>query len=420
MGRFALSLCIGLLFSAAQLSGQDWKNVVFDTASLSYASACVVNDTTFALFGSQGSITLVDVNRKTRAIRGDRTLPDLIGGTMLNKDSMLIIDSAGRIMTMNIRDRGEKLYSVPTGGRPVACHVTRNGVLFFLTTSGVVYRRQDGSYQTHEQINGSVYYELRDGSVAIGTLDNVLVLLTSDFTSIDTLTESISPITGIAQSSDKLWFVTPSSICSSPESGRFRVWTTTALNTAKSRSIVCANDTLVVGIDRFNSFSQYLTTDGTTWVGGDVSIYDYQAYRLLKGTSSILVYGERGFFRIATTSPLYDKPQQPFIGIGRGRNAVGRFRMTSMCQVDESRWVATAYQPNAVVESRDSGRTWRLLDLRFAEGTTEYPRIRKVRGYYYLLVDTIRSIDVNGSWRTVKQWTMMRSSNLKGLCPLPS
>lgn len=382
MGRFALSIWISLLIGAAQLSSQEWKQVVFDTASLSYANACVVNDTTFALFGSQGSITLVDVNRKTSTIRGDRTLPDLIGGTMLNKDSILIVDSAGRILTMNIRDRGEKLYSVPTGGRPVACHVTRNGVLFFLTTSGVVYRRQDGSYQTHEQINGSVYYELRDGSVAIGTLDNMLVLLTTDFTSIDTLTESISPITGITQSSDKLWFVTPSSISSSPESGRYSVWTTNALNTAKSRSIVCANDTLVVGTDRFNSFSQHLTTDGTTWVGGNVSIYEYQAYRLLKGSSSILVYGDRGFFRIATTSPLHDNSQQPYFGIGRGRNAMGHFRMSSMCQADETRWVATAYQPNAVVESNDSGRTWKLLDLRFAEGLTEYPRIRKVRGYY--------------------------------------
>jgi len=372
----------------------------------------VVNDTTYALFGSQGTVRLVFTNGSSKLIRGERLLPDLVGGAFVTQDSVLIIDSNGFASVVDISAGTEVPFESSIEGRATGCYVSRLGYLLVFTENGIAVRRPDFSHAIIDGVDVDAYHELPDGSFCFSTSSGDILTLSIDFSRIDTLGKSDDRIQGITNSTDRIWYVTSKSIVFAMKADGYRNWTAITLSSVTGRSITCAKDTIIVGSERSGHVTQYLSTDGTDWIGGTVSTYDYSGYRMLRGNGGIIVYGMRGFYRVASDSPLYSPEKQPFVGLGSGPNAVVGYRTTSMCRISETEWVATTMSPNAVVRSIDSGRTWQLLDIQFQVGIHEYVRIRRVKDYYYLLVDSVRSILVNGSWMTVKQWCMKRSQNL--------
>lgn len=396
---------------------QEWEKVIYDPRAADFISACVVDDTTYALFGSQGNVTIVNSKSlSARSIRGERLMNDVLSGAALTNDTLLIFESSGEAFaSVGLTETFFK-YQLPNYGAVRACLYTSNSDLVLCAASGLVLRDAAFTTRIWPEITGSSLYESDSNDLFVGTLDGELLRYKRETQSWDTVFDADNEILRIAGCIEKLWFVTNTSLYSSPHSSGYVEWRTTDLGIAGQqdygqRDLVCIDDTLILSSFLQGSYVyQEVSADGQTWIGNDVSIKGVVNHRMIVGTNNVLFYGVRGFFRIARSGSIYNDDYYRYYGLGVGREAAQRFFFRSMVQLSEAHWLAATTSPSAVIQSLDSGRTWTtVMGGKFE--STEYLQLEKDSTGVYLLADSVRSIPDGQSWKTVYQWVLLRSED---------
>lgn len=409
--KFYIRLVVGsLFFLAAAVHAQDWEKVSYNSNEVDFNNACVVDDTTYALFGDQGTIALLNSNDlTTKVIRGDRTLMDLSCGTMLTNDTILVFDSSGAGWVTNLVGAPFAAFGLQISSKVTNCHHTRSACLVIATDDGLVVRTSDFVLHKWPEIIGNAIYEDSDGAIFVGTVHGDLLRYRAETSQWDTVCQAGAEILHITGSSTKVWFVTEQKLYSSHRSEGLQTWDASVFPETYHRDIACIDDTLVMSTTYGPILRQQLSVDGETWTGGEVGYKGYVPHGMLVGPSGILFYGDRGFYRHAKKGAVYDSAHYARYGLGIGRRPGTTYSFRSLCRLSESNWFATSTSPNAVLQSNDSGRTWQPIVGSESE-STEYPQVATNGQTLYYLADSVRSIKVGQTWRTVKQWVLNKQS----------
>lgn len=409
--EFCARLVVGWsLLLTTTVCAQDWDNVLYNSREVGINNACVVNDTTYALFGDQGTITLLNTrNLVTTTVRGDRKLVDLRCGTMLTNDTMLVFDGNGFSWVTNMIGKPYVSFNVP-GSRTVnGCHFSKSSILVVAADNGLLVRTGDFKFHNWPEIVGSTIFEDSSGAIMVGTTNGELLRFKPETLGWDTLCRASSAILRITASSSKVWFVTRQRLYSSLRSTNLQTWSDSVFTEPYARDLACIDDTLIMSTTYGPILRQQLSVDGKTWIGGEVGYKGYVPHGMLVGPAGILFYGERGFYRHAKRGALYQSAYYASNGLGLGRSAGMTYTFRSICRMSESKWFATTMSPNTVLQSIDSGRTWQPI-VGGENEITDYPQVTIDGQSLYYLADSVRSIPDGQSWKTVKQWVLFKQT----------
>ena len=361
--RFALlTVMICTLVHPAVRGDNGWSRMNYSSRSCDINGAFLSRVGTVITVGPYGTISGLTELDTLVWRRGSKVDRDLHLGTIAWGDSILVFGDSGMVLVST--DDGHQWNNINVGMQGIvrACLFTEANTLLLCKDDGMFMMMPDNQIRRVSDFHASRIQLLGDGRIVVGGESGGVLLSKDAGESWVNVGEFGKPVTGFTLVHNRLFCATSTAIYN-----RDTAFTSSWSSLPNPASFLGADiathsDTLFLASADGPFVDLRMSADGgITWFGGNVGQNGFAAFKMLSFQRGVLLYGERGFYRLAKKGSLYDSTRFAFYGIGRGRDAEILKSWVSITHVKDRVWAAATRSPdNAVWISNDDGETWNM------------------------------------------------------------